>query len=84
LVADLSHWLETRGLGVEDLDEERIAEALEHLPRGREFLRCYQAVFGTLLEYLCFAKTNSASRINDLREVHGTYSVNPSPPLLSP
>ncbi|NJL26629.1 MAG: tyrosine-type recombinase/integrase [Thermoanaerobaculia bacterium] len=52
LVADLSHWLEGRGLGIADLDEEKIAESLKHSPRSRDFIGKFQAVFGILLEHL--------------------------------
>ncbi len=52
LVADLSHWLQARGLAVQNLNEDKIRESLEELPRNGEFIHHYGAVFRILLEHL--------------------------------
>lgn len=52
VVADLSHWLENRGLEIGDLHEGRILESLKDSPRNRSFVDNYMAVFDALLEHL--------------------------------
>ncbi len=43
LLRQLSEWLERRGLGVEDVDESRLAEFLHEAARGREYIHRSQA-----------------------------------------
>jgi site-specific recombinase XerD len=52
LLGELSRWLQRRGLGVEDLDEQKIAKFLEQATQLRGYVRKTQAVLGVLLDHL--------------------------------
>ena len=66
VVAQLSHWLQEQGLGVDKLDAERLSRFEEQASGRREVLRRARAVLPILLEHL--------------REIGVVAPTKPSPP----